>query len=261
MKRFLLVLLAITALLIAADAKTKKKKTSAPAQPTCAANIQVCAAEGCSSDNHHDPKLNRLKNTKSNSQPVTDHSLTWMKGHPNPTHYTQGGSRTELTALGEGDQVRVVGYLLAVKPELGGESCNCYLRTVPETDNHLVLVTKATVDKFHLPPHANATTLKTVFGKREAESVTVEYTPRVRLDHPNFTNETTQPLINQTAQGALKVRVTGPLMFDSEHFFIHQLRRVTNWEIHPIFHLEYCPKGKTCTANSDANWQDIETAP
>jgi hypothetical protein len=260
-KRFLLVLVTIIALLIPVDAKTKAKKKKAPVEPTCAAGIEACAAEGCSSDAHHDPKLNVLKNRKSNSQPVTDRSLTWMKGRHNPTHYTQGGSRSELTELGEGDQVRVVGFLLAVKPELGGESCNCYLRTIPETDNHLVLVTKATVDKFHLPPHANATTLKTVFRRREAESVTAEYTPRVRLEHPNFTNEKTQPLINKTAQGALLVRVTGPLLFDSEHFFVHHLKRVTNWEIHPIFHLEYCPKGKTCTANSDANWQDIETAP
>ena len=261
MKRFLVVLLTIIALLLAVDAKTKTKKKKAAVESTCATDIEACAAEGCSSDNHHDPKLNTLKNRKSNSQPVTDRSLTWMKGRHNPIHYTQGGSRSELTALGEGDQVRVVGYLLAVKPELGGESCNCYLRTVPETDNHLVLVTKATVDKFPLPAHANAATLKSVFGKREPESVTAEYTPRVRLDHPNFTNAKTQPLINKTAQGALKVRVTGSLLFDSEHFFIHHLKRVTNWEIHPVFHLEYCPKGKTCTADSDANWQNIEDEP
>jgi hypothetical protein len=261
MKRFLLVLLIIVSVMLAADAKTKAKKKKVPLQPTCATNIENCEVEGCSNDNHHDPKLNRLKNRKSSSAPVTDRSVTWMKGRPNPTHYTPGGSRDELTALGEGDQVRVVGYLLAVKPELGGESCNCYLRTVPETDNHLVLVTKATVDKFPLPPHANMTTIKKVFGKREAESITVEYTPRVRLGHPNFTNEKTQPLINKTAQGALKVRVTGPLMFDSEHFFVHQLNRKTNWEIHPVFHLDYCPKGKTCTADSDANWQDIEVEP
>jgi hypothetical protein len=261
MKRFLIVLLTIIALLVAAEAKTKAKKKKAPVQPTCATNIGTCAAEGCSSDNHHDPKLNRLKNSKSNSQPVTDRSLTWMKGRHNPTHYTLGGSRNELTGLGEGDQVRVAGYLLAAKLELGGESCNCYLRTEAETDNHLVLVTKATVDKFHLPPHANTTTLKTVFHKREAESVTAEYTPRVRLDHPTFTNGKIQPLINKTAQGALLVRVTGPLLFDSEHFFEHKLNRVNNWEIHPVFHLEYCPKGKTCAANSDVNWQDIEDQP
>ncbi|HEX3281900.1 MAG TPA: hypothetical protein VHR36_11775 [Pyrinomonadaceae bacterium] len=261
MKRCSLVLLTIVALLLATNAPAKTKKKKAPLQPTCATNLENCALEGCSSDNHHDPKLNRLKNRKTSSATVTDRSLTWMKGRPNPTHYTPGGSRTELTALGEGDQVRVVGYLLAVKLELGGESCNCYLRTEPETDNHLVLVTQATVNKFPLPAHANTTTLKKVFHKREAESVTAEYTPRVRLDHPNFTNEKTQPLINKTAQGALKVRVTGPLMFDSEHFFEHHLNRVNNWEIHPIFRLEYCPKGKTCTADSDANWQDIDAEP
>jgi hypothetical protein len=258
MRRFLIILLSLAALSMAADAKTKAKKKKAPVQPTCATNIGTCAAEGCSSDNHHDPKLNRLKNRKSNSQPVTDHPLSWMKTHPDPTNYTLGGSRSELTTLGEGDQLRVTGYLLAAKLELSGESCNCYLRKEEETDNHLVLVTKTTVDKFPLPQHANAKKLKAVFLKREAESVTAEYTPRVRLDHPNFTNEKIQPLINKTPQGALLVRVTGQLLFDSEHFFHNQLNRVKNWEIHPVFHLEYCPKGETCTANSDANWVDIE---
>lgn len=47
-------------------------------------------------------------------------------------------------------------------------------------------------------------------------------------------------------------------MFDSEHFLRNPLNRVNNWEIHPIFRLEYCPKGKTCTASGDANWVDLD---
>lgn len=230
-------------------------------QPTCANNIGICPNEGCSSDNHHDPKLNVIKNIISNNKPIADRSLSWMRSHKNPkkfTEYSPQGSRGKLTELGEGDQIRTVGYLLAVKPELGGESCNCYLRTVEETDNHLVLVTKETLEKYPLPMNASKSILRTTFRFREKESVTAEFTPRVRKEHPNFTNAKLQPLINKTPQGALLVRITGQLMFDSEHYFVHKLSRVNNWEIHPIFRLEYCPKGKICTATSDENWLDLD---
>jgi len=89
--------------------------------------------------------------------------------------------------------------------------------------------------------------------------VTAEFTPRVRLQgHPNFAAAKVQPLINKTPQGALLVHVTGQLMFDSEHFLRNPLNRMNNWEIHPIFRLEYCPKGKACTASGDANWVDLD---
>jgi len=102
------------------------------------------------------------------------------------------------------------------KPELGGESCNCGLHTPEETDNHLVLVSKATVDRF--PASGSSATNKTAFHSRELESETAEFTPRVRREHPNFTREKLQPLIDATPQKALLVRVTSLLLFDSEHF-------------------------------------------
>jgi hypothetical protein len=54
--------------------------------------------------------------------------------------------------------------------------------------------------------------------------------------------------------GVAKVRITGILFFDSEHSLGHHLVRRNNWEIHPILALEYCPRGKRCTAASDDNW-------
>jgi hypothetical protein len=62
-----------------------------------------------------------------------------MKKIDDPESFEKGDTREELTALGEGQKIVVVGYLLRAKPELGGESCNCGLQTVAETDNHLVL--------------------------------------------------------------------------------------------------------------------------
>lgn len=80
----------------------------------------------------------------------------------------------------------------------------------------------------------------------ECSSVTAESTPRVRLDHPNFTRLKLNPLIdanwkpsNSNPNGKLLVRVTGLLMFDSGHFFHESLTRDTNWEVHPVLKMEY----------------------
>jgi hypothetical protein len=258
MKRSLIILLAITAFLIAVAASARIEQQRAPL-PQCAASIAECPLEGCSADNHHDGTLNRLKNITSNNSPVTDRSITWMKTHPDPKTFQRGGPRDELTSLDEGKQLRVVGYLLRAKLELGGESCNCYLRTEETTDNHLVVVDKPTLDEFPLPGNPDKQTIDSVFKQRGHESITAEFTPRVRMNgHPKFRSETLEPLIADAPQRALLVRITGQLMFDSEHFFQNHLSRVTNWELHPIFRLEYCPNGKTCEANSDANWKDID---
>jgi hypothetical protein len=145
----------VSLLLVGGHAQTKKKEP-------CAASLDDCAREGCSKDNHHDPQLNRLKNLKSNSKPVTDSSLTAIKRLENKVlkaGYKRGDPRTVLSTLGEGTQIRVVGYLLAVKKE-GGESCNCGLSEVDvTTDNHLVLVNPQTVEDFPLPPKAKKKTL------------------------------------------------------------------------------------------------------
>jgi hypothetical protein len=125
----------------------------------------------------------------------------------------------------------------------GQESCNCKLSSVADTDNHIVLV--------------DPSVRKPTLAGNEDDSETAEFTPRVRLDHPNLGRPQLQPLIT-AAGGALLVRVTGLLMFDSEHSLGHHLKRHNNWEIHPVMGMEYCPPRKTCTADSDANWKSIE---
>ena len=256
MKRIPTLLLFVMALFLA---------TSAEAQtPPCADDMESCSREGCSPNNHHDPELNKLKNLKSSQKPVIDRTLTWMirrEKKVEDSGYRRGDPRDVLTNLDEGTQARVVGLLLAVKKE-HGESCNCYLDVVDETtDNHLVLVNPKVIMDHPLPSHATMTQIKAVFKKREPKSVTAEFTPRVRADgHPNFTSEL-QKIINTTAQGALRVRVTGQLMFDSEHFRHLPLKRATQWEIHPILKLEYCPKNKTCKKDGDENWVDLDSGP
>jgi len=252
MKRFtllsILVLCAAVPLLSQTAAHSKKHKTS------CAASLATCGDTGCGGE--FDPNLNHLKNITSLGGPATPHTLTWMHKLDDPENFKEGDSREELTALGEGQAISVVAYLLVAKAELGGESCNCGLQTPAETDNHLVLVTRATVQKFPLADHEEAN--NAISHSRELESQTAEFTPRVRLTHPNFTREKVQPLIDATDQDALLVRVTGQLLFDSEHFISNHLVRVNNWEIHPIFKLEFCSTGDNCKATSDAGWKSLD---
>jgi len=112
-----------------------------------------------------------------------------------------------------------------------------------------------------LPEPATKKQLTAVFNRREPESITAEFTPRVRPDgHPNFTSDL-QNRINKTRQGALWVRVTGQQFFDSEHYKKKPLTRKTSWEIHPILKLEYCSKGRTCKISDDEGWVDLDDQP
>jgi hypothetical protein len=237
---------------------------AAAKKPPCAANIAACPDEGCVGPDI-DSNLNLRKNLREGDQatqgPATVMTLAEMKDLADPENFTAGGPRDELVALGEGTKVKVLAYLLAAKAELSGESCNCRLRTVDETDNHLVLVTKPTVDTFPVKGKTTAA-LKAVFDEREPESITAEFTPRIRLDtthpHPNFTKAVMDPLINKTAKRALLVRVTGMLMFDSEHFIQFPLVRVNNWEIHPVLKMEFCTTGTNCKIGDDTGWESID---
>ena len=217
--------------------------------------IGDCPDEGCRKkafdpDHPFDPELNKRKNIRSDNQQSLLRSIKWMKALPDPTNLTECGSRDELKQLCEGQKVTVVAWALTARTG-SVEKCNCDLGDEANTDNHIVLVDR----------NVKEPTLE----KDEDRSVTAEFTPRVRLDHPNFTRATLNHLIDpnwkksqNNASGKLLVRVTGLLMYDSAHFFGDPLSRATNWEIHPVLKFEYCSKGKTCRVNSDKNWVDFD---
>lgn len=247
-------------------AGTTKKAAQKKQKPPCAADIGSCPDKGCGGQ--FDANLNRQKNILQNSSDATGKvkqmTLADMKNLENPENFEEGtpddgSDRTELRSIGEGTKIRVAAYLLKAREEPGGETCNCFFHDPAQTDNHLVLVTKETVDTF---PVTSTDTADDVLDEREHESITAEFTPRVRLDHnhphPNFTAAVMEPLIEDTDQGALYVRVTGVLMFDSEHFLRNHLKRVNNWEIHPVLKMEICTKGTKCSATSDDGWQSID---
>ena len=186
--------------------------------------IADCPDDGCTQTEGHqfDPELDKRKNVRSDDQQPVLRSIRWIKGLPDPTNMTECGSRDELKQVGEGQKIIVVAWALTAKKG-GPESCNCDLPNQADADNHIVLVDPGVQN----PTLANA----------ECRSVTAEFTPRVRFDHPHFTRVKLNRLIDpnwkaseSTANGKLLVRVTGLLMFDSKHFSI----RCRQWCVIPI---------------------------
>lgn len=153
----------------------------------------------------------------------------------------QTANRAELTRLGEGKKVTVVAYALVARKG-SKESCNCGLSATKDTDNHIVLV--------------EPTLKRPTLAANEDDSITAEFTPRVRLDHPNLSRAKLQPLIDK--RGKQLVRVTGLLLFDSEHFLGHHLKRHNDWEVHPVLKMEYCAAA-TCQDTGDAGWKSLDS--
>jgi hypothetical protein len=227
------------------SSRAKSKPTPCPGVN----DITDCPDEGCGDG---DAELNKHKNIRSDNEAPTLRSIQWMKDLKNPPKSDCGSdSRDTLQQLGEGQKITVVAWALAARKG-SQETCNCKLKLSQDTDNHIVLV----------DPALKQPTL----DADEDDSETAEFTPRVRLDHPNFTQEKLEPLIDPDwspgetpTTGKLLVRVTGVLMFDSEHYCRRPLTRHNNWEIHPVLKMEYCPEGETCQPDSDENWKDIES--
>jgi hypothetical protein len=250
MKRTVIGVLVFSFLLLApaSDAQRRRRGRSRPVVgksniscPTTLNSITDCLDTGCGL---LDPNLNRQKNIRSDNQAVVPMDIADIQALPDPVPlFKIGDTREKLQALGEGKKITVVAWALIAR--LGSsESCNCHLTRAADTDNHIVLI----------DPNKRRPTLAD-----EPDSTTAEFTPRVRLDHPKLKRTNLQSKIT-AGGGRVLVRVTGLLMFDSEHSLGPHLAkgRHNNWEIHPVMGLEVCPPRKRCTANSDANWVDIE---
>jgi hypothetical protein len=214
-------------------------------------NIGDCPKAGCTQKKGHkfDPELDKLKNIQSDERKPDLQSFESIKGlpTPSPTDYTKCGNRDALQQLGEGKKITITAWALHGDTQ-GPESCNCDLPYAENHDTHIVLV----------DPLLTNPTLDT----DKSSCVVAEFTPRVRLDHHNFTTTVLNRTIRHNGN-KLFVRVTGLLMFDSKHFFDQPkpTTRATYWEIHPVLKFEYCDEGKTCRAESDENWKDLDNEP
>ena len=239
-----LVLLALTSFTVSDARRANSFAAFAPPSgkiaikcPSPLNDITDCPDTGCGPS--LDPLLNQAKNVRTVGGTPETMTIKQMQKLPDPVPgFKIGEPRDPLTSLGEGKLITVEAWAMVARKG-GGESCNCKLLSVADTDNHIVLVA---------PSVRNPTLVK-----NEPTSETAEFTPRVRLDHPNLARAKLQPLIT-AGGGKLKVRITGQLMFDSEHSLGHHLKRKNNWEVHPVTGLKYCKK-KTC---SESDWKDIE---
>jgi hypothetical protein len=88
-----------------------------PTRSTAKRSIKDCADQG----NGGDPNLNRRKNIRSDNRNARRRSIQWMKALADPKNFAKGGSRSELTRLGEGQNIADVAYALGARPE-GGEN-------------------------------------------------------------------------------------------------------------------------------------------
>jgi hypothetical protein len=134
-------------------------------------------------------------------------------------------NRAPLQKLGEGKLVTLKAFVLIARQE-GAESVNCE-KNVPDQpafhDIHISLVASSAI-------------------KDECAGVVAEMSPHHRPD------SWTQRNVEKLAGGKLPVRVTGHLYFDSSHFPCANdqtagegnPKRVSLWEIHPIYKFEVC---------------------
>jgi hypothetical protein len=271
MKRilFAILLLAFTCGSVVAQGKVKIK--CPPKAELTEQGIKACPLTGCGPE--VDPHLNRQKNIRTSNKTPKPMTIEDLQALPDPVEdFAIGDTRERLKDLGEGDMITVVAFALRARDGVK-ESCNCGLSKAKDTDNHIVLVAeptlkltaKATPAKPPAPGKKKGTPARTArentLARREKKSVTAEFTPRVRLDRQKLTGRRLQALIDKAPKFALLVRVTGLQFFDSQHSLGGHLKRVKNWEVHPVMKLEFCPKGKTCTESSDDNWEDLEDQP
>lgn len=137
-------------------AAPKKKKKG-----TCPTTLATCPDGGCGGD--IDKNLNKRKNIKTApTGPAKDMTIAQIQTLADPVEgFVKGGPRDMLTAMGEGELIRVVALALVVRPG-SKESCNCGLSGVANTDNHIVLI----------DPNDNSPSLE----EDEPNSVTTEFT-------------------------------------------------------------------------------------
>jgi uncharacterized protein YraI len=215
----------------AATAIAEDWEKPTPNQTTFQSEGKTCGPSGDGGDR----PTNLLKNRT--DAPGGVHDVTWAAianlPYPSPApKHRSDWTDDQLAVIRryEGVAVRVIGYLVALKPQThgSGESTNCHWTKSVKVDWHMALV-------------------KSV-GDGEKDSIVIETTPRVRQSHPKWTPTRLQPWVNTDAP----VRMTGWLMFDPEHRNHLDKYRMTLWEIHPITKIEVFQNGA---------WVDLDQLP
>ncbi|MGA7765669.1 MAG: hypothetical protein WCA27_05540 [Candidatus Sulfotelmatobacter sp.] len=147
-------------------------------------------------------------------------------------------NRVPLEKLGEGRLVVLQGFVLKARQE-GGESVNCGKNVPNRSEYHDI----------HISVVSDAAT------KDECAGVVVEMSPHHRPDVWNIQT------MEKVAGSGVPVRVTGQLFFDSSHVPCERdqgvrsnPKRVSLWEVHPIYSFELC----TADCTGTGTWESLE---
>jgi hypothetical protein len=170
-----------------------------------------------------DPDLNRLKNRSAEVNAPESMTVAQMNELPLPLEALHGkratwpaSTRSEVSALEQKGAV-VEAFLIGAKQE-GPETTNCRRQNLH--DYHLWIA------------DAQAQT--------KAQAVVVETTPRWLAANAGWRLR----ILSRLAQQQAKVRITGWLMFDTDHPDQIGKTRGGLWEIHPITKIEVFSGGQ-----------------
>lgn len=239
MKRLWMILILVILGSGVAVASVKHQQAKGLTKPShsaraCSADLASCPNAGCGDgDTLLNKKKNRIDIPQGSYQPMTFEDFLHLE-EERPTQWPTNNPRNAVEALGEDTPVALAGYLIGAHPG-SPETCNCKLSGEANNDFHINVVERPT--------------------DRLWNSIVVEMTPRVRPSFPQWTLQNIQGLITDINNPPL-VRVSGYLLFDSEHVSHSGGPRITIWEVHPVTKFEVC-NGTDCTADSDNGWQDI----
>jgi hypothetical protein len=158
-------------------------------------------------------------------------------------------NRVALRTLGEGRLVTLEAFVMKAREERG-ESVNCKNEVPDEPLFHDIHITL--VDSQNQPQPNDS---KGVLVSKECTGVVVEMSPHHRPDLWTADN------INEVANAQALVRVTGQQFFDASHRpcdngepFGNSPKRISLWEIHPVYEFEVC----TANCTSGGEWLPLD---
>ena len=225
-----------TSINLEAATRPAKHRTLKHSAKACRTSLDQCPDQGCGGG---DAKLNVKKN-RTDAPAGAIESWTFEEimhvEDERPTAWQTGQDRTAVEDLGEDTPIAFVGYMIGAHPE-SPETCNCKLSGENNNDYHINLV-----------EHKNDSFTSSAVVEMTASSA-IE-TPNWKLDKLTGRLDNSNPPV---------VRVTGYLLFDSEHVSRSGGERETIWEVHPVIKLEFCTSGDDpATCESSGTWQSLD---
>lgn len=217
---------------------------------------------GCGLSGQYDAYLNLLKNQipppgQKSSRLLDKAGFAALEGKtPQDAARGKHAARAqELSELGEGQIVSVIGYLYAVRRG-GAETANCQLSGDQNVNYHLSIGFDAAI--------AAQISQNDGVERRQVQqaSIVAQITPHYRARyHADWDLQTLQKVVGRP------VRVTGQLLFDTNHSTAHDdcgafgansqtCWRMSAWELTPATQLWVCRSSSGCHEGSN-DWEEL----